>query len=75
MNINKVPKKQWERWSLAARESFNRTYDFLYCNQKLVTHPKMTEIKPEHWKTIAWNAAWIAADSVDDTIPTEVVNV
>jgi hypothetical protein len=28
------------------------------------THPKQEDIKKEHWLTICWNTAWIAADSV-----------
>ena len=72
-NTFRVPVKQWRRWSATARAVFNRTYDFVHDNQGLMTHPKMSAIKPAHWKTVAWNAAWIAADAVDDTVPAEVV--
>lgn len=74
-NLNRVPKKQWRKWSKVAKTAFNRTYTFMFYNQKVVTHPKMENINPRQWKTIAWNAAWIAADAVDNTIPTVVVDV
>lgn len=71
-NENRVPKKQWNEWSEKGRGIFNKTYDFLYYNQALTTHPKTEKIPDSQWKTIAWNAAWIAADACDDTIPTEI---
>jgi hypothetical protein len=74
-NKYRVPAKQWKRWSKAARAVFNRVYDFAYNNECLMTHPGQDAAKPVHWKTIAWNAAWIAADAVDDTIPTRVITV
>ena len=87
-NYNKVPKKQWCDWSNKAKEVFNKTYDFFYYNQKLITHPKMGTVCGDYWKTISWNAAWIAADAVDnagiysndpvgaeDAVPTEIIEV
>lgn len=74
-NENRVPKKQWDKWTENARGIFNKAYDFLYYNQPLTTHPKTKKIPSNQWKTIAWNAAWIAADACDDTIPTEIVMV
>lgn len=74
-NKNKVPKKQWNSWSKAARVVFNRVYEFCSRHPELMHHPKQQLPKPAHWKTTAWNAAWIAADAVDDTIPTEVISV
>jgi len=37
----------------------------IYENQKLIAHPRMEKIKAAHWKTVAWNAAWLAADRID----------
>lgn len=74
-NKNRVPKKQWSKWSKEAKAIFNDCYDFFFNNQGLVMHPKAHELKPDHWKTVAWNAAWIAADACDECIPTEFVEV
>ena len=74
-NKNKVPKNQWSKWSKTARVVFNRVYEFCYNNPKLMHHPDICVPKPRYWKTTAWNAAWIAADAVDDTIPDFVIDV
>lgn len=68
-NVNKVPTKQWKRWSARARATFNTTYDFLLNNQEIASHPKADTQSPAHWKTLSWNAAWIAADAVDGSLP------
>jgi hypothetical protein len=65
INKNRVPQKQWRKWSEAARAAFNDLYAMIYENQKLITHPRMEKIKAAHWKTVAWNAAWLAADRID----------
>jgi len=74
-NKNRVPKKQWRRWSEPAQVVFNRTYEFAMRNPELMVHPKALVVRPACWKTTAWNMAWIAADAVDDCIPDEVVEV
>jgi hypothetical protein len=74
-NLYKVPLKKWRKWSPLARTVFNRVYDFTFENQWAMLHPKQPKPSPTHWKTTAWNAAWIAADAVDNTIPDEIVEV
>lgn len=74
-NVNRVPKKKWTKWSKAAREVFNRCYAFFIGKQEIMNHPKAKKLPTEHWRTVAWNAAWIAADACDDTVPTEIVDV
>lgn len=64
-NVFKVPKKQWPKWGDAARQTFNTVYDTLLKNQRVVVHPNMPEISKKHWKTIAWNSAWLAADAAN----------
>ena len=64
-NLNRVPTKQWLKWSIAARGVFNKTYVFLMRHPELITHPKQVKLPAVQWKTIAWNAAWIAADAAD----------
>ena len=63
-NRNKVPLKQWRRWSAKARKAFNEMYRIMR-DQGLMSHPKAVEQKPEHWTTTRWNSAWLAADAVD----------
>lgn len=75
VNSFRVPVKQWRKWSATARTVFNRVYDFVLSNQPLMSHPKAEPVKPAHWKTASWNAAWIAADAVDDAIPTVVEDI
>jgi len=65
-NHFKVPLKQWRKWNAAERKVFNETHDEMLNNQKLFMHPKAAAIPMEHWKTIAWNAAWIAACAARD---------
>lgn len=64
-NTHKVSKSQWKKWSHTARFVFNSTYE-LMLDQSLFVHPKAVEVKAEHWKTTAWNAAWMAACHVDE---------
>lgn len=73
-NKYNVPDEVWDEWSKKARLVFNRVYDFIYENRAIVLHPKHRPFpKADHWQTIAWNSAWIAADAVDNTLPAEVV--
>lgn len=74
-NLNRVPPKTWRAWSDSAKAVFNRVYDFLYENPQLALHPQQPLPKPAFWKTTAWNCAWIAADAVDDVMPTEVHDI
>lgn len=74
-NNFKAPTKQWRKWSETARAVFNRVYDFAIENPTLMLHPRAEVPKPAHWKTVAWNAAWVAADAVDGAIPTQVEDI
>lgn len=71
-NRNHVPLKQWRKWSPKARAVFNDVYAFIYENHDIVTHPRAEAAPTAQWKTLSWNAAWIAADAVDDDLPSEV---
>ena len=73
-NTFKVPSKQWRKWTPAARKVFNRTYDDMLNNQHVFLHPKTAAVPQEQWKTTAWNAAWTAADAVDDVLTSIVVD-
>lgn len=64
-NHYRVPVKQWRKWGNKAKDVFNTVYATLKGEQAIVSHPKMPSVKEAHWNTIAWNAAWIAADAVE----------
>lgn len=67
-NRYKVTQRKWRRWSDVARGVFNRTYSTMKENPSLFRHPK-DPVRSNSWgRTTAWNAAWIAADNVDETL-------
>ena len=65
MNRNqyRVPNSQWRKWGIKGRETFNWLYGLMTKDARLFWHPKAPKENPRHWKTTAWNAAWIAADA------------
>lgn len=67
-NTNRVPKSQWRKWSPQARETFDWLYGLMMKSPDLFNHPKAVKMKHAHWKTIAWNTAWLAADAVNDNL-------
>lgn len=72
-NKHKVDKKVWSSWSDQAKNAFNYCYEWFLGNQSKMAHPKAEAIKKEHWETIAWNAAWIAANDAVDNCKTTIV--
>lgn len=65
-NQYRVPQKQWRKWTVKARETFNWLYGLMMDDPNLFNHPKAIKMNPRHWKTVAWNSAWLAADAVKD---------
>lgn len=65
-NAHHVPVKQWRKWPSLARVIFNELYSTMNDNQKLFLHPEVTAMSAKKWKTVAWNASWIAADAVKE---------
>lgn len=61
-NLYKVPKRQWKKWSEDEQVLFNDLYRFMLYNQRTFIHPQAMAEDIDHWKTTAWNAAWMAAD-------------
>jgi len=49
-------------WTDEQQRVFGRVYRFMLKNQQWCRHPEMSEIKEEHWNTLANNAAWLAAE-------------
>jgi hypothetical protein len=64
VNQHKVSPRQWKKWCDLAQRVFNATYTDMVHNQGLFVHPKADPVSAVHWKTTAWNAAWIAAEAV-----------
>lgn len=67
-NRFKVPAKQWNRWADLARAVFNSVFIQMKDDQRLYLHPKTIPVPNLHWKTTAWNAAWIAANNAQETL-------
>lgn len=65
INTHDVPKKVWTKWSAHAQHVFNLIYPNMRDTQDIFLHPKAVKMESEHWQTVAWNAAWTAADAVD----------
>ena len=65
-NSFKVPKKQWAKWTIRGRETFNYLYDILINNFKIVCPPKFGELPAQSRKVVAWNTAWLAADAASE---------
>lgn len=60
-----VTKRQWGKWSNHAKRIFNDVYYSLrHSMQRLVTHPDALPMPKEHWETLRYNAAYLAADAV-----------
>lgn len=65
-NSHKVQKKTWDTWSLRAKYVFNDVFSAMINNQEFFKHPKQKRMADDMWKTTAWNAAWTAAEAVDN---------
>lgn len=65
-NIYKVKPRVWKQWSEKAQQVFNSVYKFMMESQGLFLHPKAQRQPDLYWKTTCWNAAWTAADAVDE---------
>lgn len=63
-NIFAVPKKVWKFWSEVARAQFNAVFSNMAIQSRFL-HPEMTLQNPEHWDTVRWNAAFVAACQTD----------
>jgi hypothetical protein len=72
-NRFRVPVKQWAKWRHGgAQHVFNEVYDVVINNQELMSHPKAATLHADHWRTLAWNTAWIAADAVTGALRGEL---
>lgn len=67
-NAARVPLKQWRRWGSKARNAFNYLYFLMMKDPGMFKYPGAIKENPRHWKTTAWNVAWLAADAVEDAV-------
>ena len=63
-NVFGVQKRQWKKWDEVERFTFNSLFDQMMSSTYLFIHPEDEMPHPYHWKTTAWNAAWMAADNL-----------
>ncbi len=62
-NMHRVPKSMWQRWSEMGRFEFNQTLVRLRSmGWTCMKHPEAPKLESEHFETLTWNAACIAAD-------------
>jgi hypothetical protein len=52
-------------WTLAQNVVFSRLFRHMIGNQAVFTHPDAAEIEPDHWRTVCWNASWMAASFIN----------
>ena len=61
-NRYRVPKKQWKKWNEQEKTMFVDLMDTMIWSPLLFAHPKSPRIEPEYFRTVAWNASWMAAE-------------
>jgi hypothetical protein len=66
-NTHQVPKRSWRKWNNQARYIFNQVYAQMGY-QPAMKHPKAELMHPDHWNTLRWNSAWVAADAAMATL-------
>ena len=64
-NSARVPKRQWAKWSENAKFVFNELYYTMAYNKTNFMHPGQDAPRDEYWETTCWNAAWEAAEAVN----------
>jgi hypothetical protein len=67
-NVNGVNKRKWRKWSPISRRMFNELFYVMNENQSAFLHPKAKVESAKKWSTTAWNAAWMAADNLEESL-------
>lgn len=66
-NKYKVPERQWNKWTREAQKVFNLMMQSLRpAMQWAFLHPNAKLMTREHWQTIRWNVAWVAAAAITE---------
>lgn len=61
-NTNGVSASQWKKWPEVSRSTFNEVFAYLIGNQAHCKHPEGPYLHEKHWRTICFNAAYMAAN-------------
>jgi len=61
-NLYGVPNRQWRKWNQQSRYIFNAVFHQMEF-QASIKHPSAPAVSDDQWKTVRWNAAWLAADA------------
>lgn len=61
-----MPKKVWKKWTISGKAVFNDVFEMMTDNQEIFLHPEVQPLPDEYFKTTAWNAAWVAADTASN---------
>jgi hypothetical protein len=61
-NNNGVAATQWKKWPEVSRSTFNELYAFMVGNQAHCKHHEGPYLHEKHWRTLCFNAAFMAAD-------------
>jgi len=67
-NMYRVPPRQWRKWSIVARGTFNKTFTTLRKDIDLYRPKPAAPVSKKDNTTMAWNCAWLAADCADATL-------
>lgn len=65
-NEYSVGRDRWRSWSEHARRVFNSVYLQMSSDVGSFMHTNADVPPATHWNVTAWNAAWTAADAVDE---------
>lgn len=60
--MNELP----DDWSEAQNALFTKVYKFITANPGAFQHPRAAALPAEHWQTIAHNAAYCAAELLEN---------
>ena len=67
-NKYKVQKRQWGKWTVRGKATFNYIHDMLMNHYELICPPKFGQRPPTKIrKLLAWNTAWLAADAASES--------
>lgn len=68
-NKFKVHQTAWSTWTQIGRDTFNGVFEIMRDGQQQFLHPKQDALSAQKWRTVAWNAAWVAADVASGNRP------
>lgn len=55
-----------DRWTEAQKRIYGRVFRFMQANPKAQCHPDTAPLPDNEWETICHNAAWLAAEFLEE---------